>query len=1043
MWLSDVSIRRPVFAVMLIGALVTLGWISMGRIGVDLFPRVEFPMVSVTTVFEGATPETVESEITEVLESHVNTIAGIDTLNSESSEGLSQVFVRFKLEEDIDVKAQDVRDKVAVARRELPPEAEPSIVQKLDPDAVPILSVMVAGPYSVRELTRFADDVVKERLERLPGVGSVTLVGGRDREVRVWLDAYRLRGHAVTVDDVMRAIRSEHADLPGGRLETRQRTSEFTFKTKGELETVEAFNDIVVANRAGGPIRVRDLGRVEDGLEDERTYAELDGLPGVSLLIRRQSGKNTVAVARAVKRELEEIRASAPAGFQLVVAKDLSRFIESSIRDVTSNMILGGILAVLVTLAFLRSFRTTAIVAIAIPASIISAFFFFYVFGFTMNMLTLMALSIAIGILIDDAVVVLENIYRHVQAGESPLEAAFNATKEIGGAVITASLSICAVFIPIGFMWGVIGLFFHEYGLSVVFAVSVSLLIALTLTPMLCSRTLRREERRGRIFTALERGFRGLEQGYRQILIIALRHRVTVIALAVLATFAGLQFARSVPLEFSSSVDRSEFAAGIEMPLGTGMEETKPVARRVAAALRGLEHVESTFVSIGSGTQGRVNEADIYVTLTPKRDRDVGQLEIMAAARELMRQAAPGAKSLSATEIPWISGGGFQAYNIEYGVMGSDLDRLQAVTDEIADRLQESDIFVDVKSGFDAGKPEVQATIDRRRAADLGIGVRAVASTLRALIGGVKVATFEDQGSRSDVRVRLEEDQRDDLSDLGLIQVRAPDGRLADLDNIAALRVATGPVQIDREDRSRQIKVFANTRRGVALGTAADRVDELVAAVGLPQGYSGRHRGPAHRMKESTEAIRFAFVLALIALYMILASQFNSFIQPAIIMLSAPLSFVGAFAVLSISGFGLSIWAQLGILILMGIVMKNGILLVDYANQQRAQGADPGEAMLRAGPVRLRPVLMTSLSTIFGMIPVALSRTDAAEFRNPMGLLMIGGLLSSMLLTLVVVPVFYTLVDDWRFALQRMVSRARASLVRLDPLERISGRRHV
>ena len=1028
MWLSNLSISRPVFAAMLIGALVSLGIISIGRLGVDLFPRVEFPVVTVTTVLEGATPPTVETEVTEVLEAHINTIAGIDILNSESSEGLSQIFVRFELEENIDIKAQDVREKVALARRELPLDAEPPIIEKMDPDAAPIVSVMVAGPLSRREITRFADDIVKERLERLPGVGSVTLVGGQDREVRIWLDAYRLRGHGLTADDVIRGIQTEHAELPGGRLEAGSRTSEFTFKTKGELETVEAFNDVVVAYRAGGPIRVRDVARVEDGVEDERTYAELDGQPGVSLLVRRQSGKNTVAVARAVKRELEGIRAIAPPGMRLTVAKDMSRFIESSIRDVTSNMILGGILAVLVTLVFLRNIRTTLIVGIAIPASIVSAFFFFYLFDFTINMLTLMALSISIGLLIDDAIVVLENIYRHIEAGEPPLQASIHATAEIGPAVIVGSLSICAVFIPIAFMGEIIGRFFHAYGLAVVFAVSVSLLTALTLTPALCSRTLRRQEGHGAIFATLERGFEGLEALYRRILGSALRHRAIVMAIALVAMVAGVQIAGTIPLEFSSTSDRSEFDTNVELPLGTGIEETKRVARRVADSLRELEHVESTFVTIGSGSQGRVNEADIYLTLTPKLERSPHQLEIMDTSRDVMRRVAPESKSVSATEISWVSGGGFKSYIIDYSVLGPDLDQLQVITGEIVKRLAASDMFVDAKTSFDAGKPEVQATIDRKRAADLGISVRALASTLRTLIGGVKIATYEEFGERYDVRARLEEQQRDDLAELGLIQIRAPDGRLADLENIAAIRVSSGPVQIDRENRSRQIKVFANTRPGVSLGPAADRVDEIIAEVGLPAGYEGRHRGPADRMKATAEAIRFAFVIAIIALYMILASQFNSFIQPSVIMLCAPLSFFGAFAALSISNQPLGLWAQIGLVILMGLVMKNGILLVDYANRQRAEGASAAEAMLRAGPVRLRPVLMTTISTICGMLPVAFSRTDGAEFRNAMGILLIGGLLSSMLLTLVVVPVFYTLLDSWGASLGRVVTRLRASL---------------
>jgi HAE1 family hydrophobic/amphiphilic exporter-1 len=473
MWIADGSIRRPVFAVMLVGSLVTLGWISLGRLGVDLFPRVEFPFVAVTTRLEGATPETVETEVTDVLEEHINSISGIKELRSVSSESLSQVFVEFELEENVDVKAQDVRDKVALARAELPLDAEPPIIAKIDPDAAPILSVMVAGDVPIRELTRYADDVVKERLQRIQGVGSAALVGGRDREIRIWLDANRLRSYALSVADVIRAIRSEHAEIPGGLLEAEARRAEFAVKTKGEVETVRAFGEIVVAYRQGAPTRVRDVARVEDGLKDERSYAELDGVRGVSLEVRRQSGRNTVEVARAVKAAVEEIRGSAPPGIRVVVARDLSRFIESSARDVAKDMAIGGFLAVLVTLAFLRSVRSTLIVSIAIPTSIVATFFLFYVMGFTLNTLTLMALSVAIGILIDDAIVVLESIHREIEAGEAPLRAASRGAATVGAAVIAGTASVLAVFIPIAFMRGMIGRFFYEYGLAISFAVAV------------------------------------------------------------------------------------------------------------------------------------------------------------------------------------------------------------------------------------------------------------------------------------------------------------------------------------------------------------------------------------------------------------------------------------------------------------------------------------------------------------------------------------------------------------------------------------------
>jgi HAE1 family hydrophobic/amphiphilic exporter-1 len=981
----------------------------------------------VTTILEGATPETVETEVTEVLEEEISNLAGLDQLLSKSSEGLSTIFVWFELDVDAAVAVQNVRDKVALARRHLPPDTEPPVVDRIDPDASPILSVMVAGDRSVRELTRFAEDVVKDRLQRVRGVGSVTLIGGREREIRIWLDAYRLRSYALTADDVIRAVQTEHAELPGGRLDAAGRTTEFSFRTLGEVESPEGFGEIIVAHRQGGAIRIRDVARVEDGLEDERTYAELDGVPGVSLEVRRQSGENTVEVARGIKAEVEKLAESLPPGIRIGLARDVSRFIESSVRDVGVDIALGALLAVLVTLAFLRNLRSTLIVATAIPTSIVATFFLFYTAGFTINIISLMAVSISIGLLIDDAIVVLEAIHRRIEAGEPPLRAAAQGTNEVGLAVVAATAAVAAVFVPIAFMQGMIGRFFYEYGLTVTFAVAVSLLVAFTLTPMLSSRLLRREEHHGRVFEALERAYTGLEELYGRLLQLAMAHRATVVALGFGVIVAGGLLARAIPLAFDTHSDRSEVEAVLELPLGTGIERTKAVVQRVQQALRDVEHVASVFATVGSGSQGRVNEASFYVRLTPKQDRDAGMLEIMEQLRGALRQAAPDAKRVGVNEIPWIASGGFSTFNVQYTLQGPDLEKLEALSHALAERMRASSTFVDTTISYETGRPEVQASVDRRRAADQGVSLRTLAQTLRATVGGVDVATYEEDGDRFDVRVRLEEDQRDDLAELGLIQVRGRDGGLTDIENVASLGVASGPVQIDREDRSRKIDIFANNPPGVALGEAVEALDKLVAEIGIPPGYVGLHRGWGERMQDSFESVKFAFVLALLSLYMILATQFNSFTQPAVIMLTAPLSFAGAFAALAMTGAHMSLFAQIAFLALMGLVMKNGILIVDYANQLRSLGEGTKEAMLRAGPVRLRPVLMTALSTVFGMLPVAVSRADGAEWRNPMGVLAIGGMLSSTLLTLIVVPVVYTLVDD----LQAVSARMRSRLIEL------------
>jgi len=1016
MWISDVSIRRPVFAVMLVGAFVVLGWISLGRIGVDLFPRVEFPYVSVTTLLEGAAPETIETEVTDSVEEQVNTISGIESLRSISSEGHSAVNIEFGLDENVDVKAQDVRDKVSLAVGDLPGDAEQPIVQKVDPDAQPIMSIMISGDMPVREITRYADRVVKEQLQRVPGVGSIRLVGGRDREVRIWLDAVRLRAYGVTAQDVINAVRREHAEIPGGRLDTVGLRSEFSVKTKGEVQNINEFGDIVVAFRETGPTRVRDVARVEDGMEDLRSYAELDGQPGVSLEVRRQSGRNTVEVAQAIRAQLDEIKKTAPEGVRILAAQDTSKFIEDSVNDVFGDIGLGVVLVVLVTLAFLLSVRATAIVAIAMPTALISTFFAFYVMGFTLNMMTLMALSVAVGLLVDDAIVILESIHRQLEEGHPPMQAASLGVKKVGLAVLSGSLSIAAVFVPIAFMDGIVGRFFFQYGLAIVFSVGVSLMCSLTLTPMLCARFLERSDQGnlGRIGKFFDDAYVRLEKSYGRLLDLALAHRWVVVLLAGATMMLGIFVAGLVPSAFDTRADRSEFLGQLELPFGAGVEQTREVASRAAAAVRRVDEIKSVFFTVGGDSRERVNQASFYIALTAKGDRDVGFIPIMDAARAAMQKAAPEATHISLTDVPWISGGGFTNFELEYSMSGPDLDVLRQRTDLISARMREAGIFRDIKTSFEEGKPEVQVVVDRVRAADLSVPVRALADTVRALVGGVDVATFEEYGQRYDVRVRLEEEQRHELHQLELIQVRASDQELIDLANLAAFNVEAGPAQIDRSNRSRKISIFANTGPGVAMGDATAEFERIIASAQVPDSYAVTAEGRAKRMKETGQAIAFAFMLALVALYMILASQFNSFTQPMIIMLTAPLSFVGAFIAIYFAGETMTMFAQIGLLALMGLVMKNGILLIDYANQAHESGKSARDAMREAGPVRLRPVLMTALSTICGMIPVAMSVSQGAEFRNGMGFLVIGGLTSSTALTLVVVPVAYTLMADAR-----------------------------
>jgi len=1046
MWLVDVSIRRPVFAVMIIGALVVLGYISIGRLGIDLFPNVEFPYVSVSTTLEGASPDTIETVVTDVVEENINTISGIKQMKSVSAEGLSQVFIEFELSEDVNVKAQDVRDKTALARRDLPDDIEPPIVEKLDPDAAPILSIMIAGEISIGEITTFADEIAKETLQRLPGVGSVSLVGGRKREIRLWLDAGKMRSYGVTADDVVRAVRSEHTEIPGGRLEVGSGVREFGVKTKAEAKTPAEFAALVVAYRPNGAAtRIGDVARVEDGLEDERSYAQLNGRPGVSLEVRRQSGRNTVEVARLVKAQVEHLRTLAPKGVEIVVARDVSRFIESSINDVSHEIQAAMALVVMITFFFLLSWRATLIVAIAIPTSLVSTFFVFGIFDFTINLLTLLALTVSIGLLVDDAIVVIEAIQHDIDAGKPPMKAAAEGTKRVGLAVLAGTFATLAVFVPIAFMEGIVGQFFFQYGLTIVFSVSISLLVALTLTPMLSSRFLYKVESHWLPFRVLEAFHQGLEKAYRYAIEYAVRWSLPVLILAIGSVVVGIGFAKQVPKGFTAKADRSEFQGEIELPLGFGVGEAKQAAERIQTAFKKNEHIRDIFVTVGADSRARANRLAIYATITPKQQRTIAQFVIMDDARKAMAQAVPNATKMTVTEVPWISGGGLSNLDVEYVLRGSDLLPMQVYTDDLIAEMRASDLFVDVRSSYEGGRPELEIQFDRTRAGDLGISARSLATTARTVIGGVDAGSFEDKGKRYDVRVRLEKTQRQTPHQLKLIQIRASDGRLIDLASVADISFSSGPAQIDRQDRARKISVLANAAPGVALGTATVKLEELIAKRKLPEGVTTTFEGKVRRMKEVTTSIGAAFTLAMIALYIVLASQFNSFVQPLIIMLTAPLSFSGAFAAMYYGGFVLSLFAQIGLLALMGIVMKNGILLIDRANQLTAEGMNPREAIINAGPERLRPVLMTAVSAIFGMIPVLIATSDGAEWRNVMGGIIIGGLASSTLLTLLVVPAAYNLVAIVGGALPRLFgwfSKGRSKRQRKRPAKR-QGKRPV
>jgi HAE1 family hydrophobic/amphiphilic exporter-1 len=821
---------------------------------------------------------------------------------------------------------------------------------------------------------------------------------------------------------VLAALRREHVELPGGRVETA--SAEYALKTEGKLGGAEEFADLVVAARSGRVIHLRDVASVEDGLAEERTLSRLSGRRGVALQVRRQSGENTVRVVDALRAELTRIRADLPPGYEMVVALDASKFIRNAIRDVTEALLVGAVLAALVVLAFLRDLRSTAIAAVAIPASLVATFVFVYAFGFTINTMTLMALALSIGLLIDDAIVVLENSYRHLERGLPPERAASVGTEEIGLAVVATSLSVCAVFVPIAFLSGVVGRFFREFGITAACAVLISTLVALTLTPMLCARFIRLGGEHGRVWHGSERAYRALEARYRGVLAWGLGHRGVVVALALGAVAAGGWLAGSVPVNFITPEDRSEFDVWLKLPLGSTLARTRELTAAVEETLSARPDVQAVFTTIGAGSKQRVNEAELYVQLAHKSEREQAQTEVMAAVRAAVGQLSLPLEDFAVEEIGFIQVAGARQSDLMYAVGGPDIGRLQYYAGSLLERMRRAGGYADLYLSYEVGKPEIALEITRERAADLGVPAAQIGHTIAALYAGVKATTFEEGGERYDVRVQMRPEDRDDIGKLDLVRVRAAGGELVPLRNLVTPRIGSGPVQIDRENRTRVITVYGNLV-GKAAAEADREIEGFARELRIGGEYEFRAEGPSQRLRETGAAIRFAFVLALVAIYMILAAQFDSFVHPLTIMLSAPLSFVGAFAAIRITGQALDVMGQIAFLMLMGIVMKNSILLVDYTNTLRARGLALRDAVLEAGPTRMRPVLMTAVSTIFGMLPLALGGGDGSEWRSPMGVVSIGGLTASTLLTLLVVPVAYTLVDDAQRALARIFAPAR------------------
>jgi HAE1 family hydrophobic/amphiphilic exporter-1 len=1048
--LVDLCVRRPVFATMLVVSLVVLGLASYRDLGLDIFPKVDIPTVTITTRLPGASPEEVESQITKRIEETVNTISGIDELRSTTIEGQSQVFVSFILDRDIEAAAQDVREKVATVLGQLPDGTEAPIIEKFDVDAAPVMALVVSGRRSARELTELADKRIKRALESVKDIGAVTLVGQRRREIHIAIDPHRLAAYGLSIQQVQAALQRQNVEVPGGRLTGAGR--EEGLRTLGRVTGVADFDTIVVAETPRGPIRVRDVAQVLDAEEEPRTLSRLDGQNAVALLVRKQSGTNTVAVVDRVKARLDEVRATLPGDITIDVVRDQSRFIKRALGEVQHHLVLGALLASLIVWVFLgwRNWRPALIAAVSIPTSIIATFFAMRWAGFTLNNVTMLGLSVSTGIVIDDAIIVLENIFRHMdEEKRSPWEAAVTGAKEIVLAVVATTVSLIAIFFPVAFMGGLVGRFWRSFGLTVSFAILVSLLVAFTLVPTLAARVLRPHRaagpRPGADHAPARRGvYARVEAAYEALLRVTLRHRLATVVATILLVAGTLYLARGLKPDFIVADDMSEFEVVVETPPGSSLAQSDAIARRLEAGLRAMPEVEHVFTNIGvrGGVQSNVTDVSMYVGLQHLSQRRRSQFDIMQEARQLLR-AHPELRA-SVQQVSLVSGGGFRQTPFNLILRGQDLDRLSGFAQTLAQRLGALPGFVDVDTAQAQRSPELQVVVDRQRAADLGVRMADVAATLRVLVGGEKVGFYREGGEQYDIRLRLAEAFRQDARALADVTVPGAGDTRARLGNLATLVPGTSPGQIDRYAQERQITVVSNLYQK-PLGEAMQQALAIVAELDMPPGYQAVQLGQAKLMNETFANFLVAFLLALAFIYMALAAQFESFVHPVTIMVSMFLAVPFGLLALVLTGMTLNIYAIMGMFLLIGVVKKNAILQVDYTNVLRARGLSRYEAQLEADRARLRPILMTTFAIVFGMLPVALGRGDGSASRAALAIAVVGGQALCLVVTLVITPVAYSFFDDLRGWPRRLLAWRPARRPRL-PLGRrieaeLNGRR--
>jgi len=1008
-WLAEICVKRPVFAWVLVLSLTVVGLFAFGRLGVDRFPNVDIPTISVTTRLPGAAPEQIETEVTDKIEESVNTISGIDTLTSTSSEGISQVIVSFRLEKNADIAAQEVRDRINRVIPLLPRTVLQPTVEKLDFTASPVITVAVTADKPVRDITEFADKVLRRRLESSDGVGQVVVIGGRSRQLNLWLNTAVLRAQKLSVNDVARALQAQNADIPGGRMD--QGDQSVTLRTRGRLESIDAFGDVVLREVDGHPIRLRDVARIEDGMAEPRTQASVNGEATVLLQIRKQSGTNTVEVANNVKQRLADLQAIVPAGYQLRIVRDEAQFIEASIASVQEHLIVGSILAAIVVFLFLGNFRSTVIAAVSIPASIIATFSLLWYMGFTLNMLTMLALTLSVGIVIDDAIVVLENIFRFIEEkGMPPMLAAVEATREIGLAVMATTFSLVAIFAPVGFMSGMVGKFMQSFGLTMAFAVLVSLFVSFTLTPMMSAYWLKppptgahRDSKHNRLFDPIDRG-------YTRMLDWAMAHRGLVAAGAVLVLLSSVPLFQLTAVNFTPEDDQSQFDITMRAPEGTSLASMELLANRVSAAVRAIPEVEFTLVTVAGDAAGTLNTASMLVRLHPIEQRDRDQFAVMSQVRDEILPVYAKAGIRTAVQLGGGPGGG--AGGIQFMIQGPDLAQLENYSEELRAKALAIPGLVDVDTTLNAGKPEISVYLDRPKAADLGVSIADAADAIRLLVAGDQVTTFNDGGEQYEVHLRAEEINRSTTDAIAGLPVPSSRLGIVSLDHIASFGRSDSPASINRMGRQRQVTLNANMLPGTSQGAAQEQIAAAAAELNFGPEYRADFAGRSRELNRTATAFLTAIALSFVFMYLILAAQFESWLHPVTILLSLPLTLPFALLSLIIFQQSLNIFSGLGLLVLFGVVKKNSILQIDHANQLKATGMSTHDAVVRASRDRLRPILMTTLAFVAGMVPLVVSQGVGSATNHAIGWVVIGGQTMVLLVTLLVTPVAYSLFDQ-------------------------------